>query len=676
MHENPPDQFVRLGILPCLILVASPALTHADPVTGWVSVFDPQNNSPRFVGTTASTNSPVTTDADQDSIAANFTPVSLANGDFITLTGSVSFDAPLASTQFRIGLFNGDDPVTQDDGTGFPGIFAEAPAATASSIKAGDGTSSDHPFNSTTATILGSIPGAGFTVPANTPVDFTLTVTRSGDKLDIDANFTDGGAYNQSASLTDQTVAYYTYNCVAFLMGGGLNASQGGFSNIELTTGTVENPDAVVGWVSLFDPQGNTPRFVGGSETTNSPVTTDADQDSIAANFTRVDLADNEFIQVTGSVSFSFQSGTSGLASGQFRVGLFNGPPVVQDSGSGYTGFFVGVPTGGSTSSAWFGNGTYSDHPFSTSAGYATTIGDIPAPGTVVGPAVPLAFTMTLTRFGSELELSAGFTATGFSTSAKIPAVNVAGMGFSYDTVAFLMGGAVNGSQAGFSNIEVTTGIVPPDPDIDYGTRILGIDFNRDDALGSPEPVALPDRLRVSPPRTNNAASYTKTIGARQVDHLATRRRQFEFRGANGDSSRAIPGGDTSLSFLVADFIATREGALDIGITDLPAGNYIFRSYHLDTFTGSGLGFAQGSSTTTPNTIEARIGGVLQGSRPTHRPRLRRPEHHLHQRRPDPHPRLHLHATTARSPLTISLTRHRDQRRGHLSSSSTASNSS
>jgi hypothetical protein len=65
---------------------------------------------------------------------------------------------------------------------------------------------------------------------------------------------------------------------------------------------------------------------------------------------------------------------------------------------------------------------------------------------------------------------------------------------------------------------------------------------------------------------------------------------------------------------LVADFIATRKRALDIEITGLPAGTYLFRSWHLDPFTSTNLGFAQGSSPTTPNLIEARLGGVVQDS--------------------------------------------------------------
>ena len=110
------------------------------------------------------------------------------------------------------------------------------------------------------------------------------------------------------------------------------------------------------------------------------------------------------------------------------------------------------------------------------------------------------------------------------------------------------------------------------------GPQVLGIDFNRNDSLGSPSQ----SQFRIvagSATQGNNTASYTKTIGARQVTISQPNRTPFEFRGANGDSSRAIPGGDTSLSFLVSDFIATREGAIDIEITDLAAGDYTPRHY-------------------------------------------------------------------------------------------------
>jgi hypothetical protein len=153
----------------------------------------------------------------------------------------------------------------------------------------------------------------------------------------------------------------------------------------------------------------------------------------------------------------------------------------------------------------------------------------------------------------------------------------------------------------------------PPPPPLAAGPLLLGIDFNRNDALGSPS-QSLFRTVSGSTTQAANSSSYTKRVGTHQIGISQPGGTPFEFRGANGDGSRATPGGDTSRSFLVSDFIATRQGGIDIEITNLAAGNYVFRSYHLDTFTGSTLGFAQGSGTTTPNMIEARIGGVLKAS--------------------------------------------------------------
>ena len=152
----------------------------------------------------------------------------------------------------------------------------------------------------------------------------------------------------------------------------------------------------------------------------------------------------------------------------------------------------------------------------------------------------------------------------------------------------------------------------PPSPP-NTGPRVFGIDFNRNDSLGSPSQSGF-RVISGSTTQSNNATSYAKTIGAHQVTVSQPDGVLFEFRGANNDSTRAIPGGDTSRSFLVADFITTRKGAIDISVTNLPAGNYFFRSFHLDTFTSTNLGFAQGATTTTPNHIEARLGGVAQAS--------------------------------------------------------------
>lgn len=145
-------------------------------------------------------------------------------------------------------------------------------------------------------------------------------------------------------------------------------------------------------------------------------------------------------------------------------------------------------------------------------------------------------------------------------------------------------------------------------------TRVLGVDFNRNDVLGSPSQSGLRVMAGSGVDQEANSSSYTKTIGGHEVVILQPGGAKFEFRGANGDGSRAIPGGDTSLSFLVSDFIATRKGAIDLQVSGLAAGDYLVRSWHLDSFTGTALGFAQGASNVSPNLIEARVGGVVQDS--------------------------------------------------------------
>ena len=202
------------------------------PATGWVTIFGDAG----FSGGSAATASPVTTDADADAIAANFAPVTLADGDFIRLTGSVTFNAPLTGDNFRIGLFDGDNPVTAGDGTGYVGIWARPRPPLRHQHRCGQRHRQQPSLRERGAsTTLGPVPAAAATVPANTPVEFTLMIARNGGNLDIRARFTDGASYNPSQNLLNLAVADFTYDSVAFLMTGNLNATQGSFSNIGIT---------------------------------------------------------------------------------------------------------------------------------------------------------------------------------------------------------------------------------------------------------------------------------------------------------------------------------------------------------------------------------------------------------------------------------------------------------
>lgn len=156
---------------------------------------------------------------------------------------------------------------------------------------------------------------------------------------------------------------------------------------------------------------------------------------------------------------------------------------------------------------------------------------------------------------------------------------------------------------------EIASGTDPNDAESALEDHLFAIDFNRSDSFGSPS-QSLFRIVAGSGTQDDNESSYTKTIGSFEVTVSRPDQENFEFRGANGDPSRAIPGGDISRSFLVSDLIATRGGEIEVSINGLPAGVYVFRSYHLEPFTGPTLGFAQGGAASTPNVIEARYGAL------------------------------------------------------------------
>lgn len=479
-----------------LLLFGSAAFVAGAPVIDWVSIFDPQNNTPRFVGGTAATDSPVTTHADQDSIAANFPAVTLADGDSIELSGTVSVDVSLAGGKFRVGLFSGP-LVAQDVGNPYVGLYSEAPTGSATGLKYGNGTHPDHAFGSGMVVSSNFLPG-GSGVAANTPITFSLIITRDGNTLDVTSSYTTNGGYNRSGSVDNLPILNtapgftYTFNTAGFLFGGSMNGNRASFSSIALRLNGAGDPDT--------DEDGMPDSY----ETSYglNPAVDDADDNLDNDGLTNIEeYRGADGAPGTGDETFPNDPDSDG-------DGLNDGPEL--------------------------------------------TLGTNPLDADSDGDSLP-------------------------------------------------------------DGLEVALGTDPTDASSNLGKHLLGIDFNRNDALGSPSQ----SHFRViagSTVQGANAASYTKTIGARQVTISQPQGTAFDFRGANTDSSRAIPGGDTSLSFLVADFIATREGAIDIGITDLPAGEYFFRSWHLDTFTGAALGFAQGATTTTPNTIEARVGGIVQDS--------------------------------------------------------------
>lgn len=140
---------------------------------------------------------------------------------------------------------------------------------------------------------------------------------------------------------------------------------------------------------------------------------------------------------------------------------------------------------------------------------------------------------------------------------------------------------------------------------------LIAIDFNKTNSPASPV-QAMFRSVRGSSSASQNSTNITKQVGSHTVRLSKTSTLGFDFQGANGVTNRVIPGGSTSLSFLVADFIGARDGTINIGISNLVSGTYLFRSYHLDTLNASNLGYAQGNASTNRNTLRAHVGGVLQ----------------------------------------------------------------
>ena len=565
---------------------------HKDPspVSGWLTI----EGDAVFAGQTAAGGSPSITDAGQDSIAAGFPRIELADGEFIRLTGSVTLDVPLAAGNLRIGLFDGAAPVTTGVGGGFSGIWAGAPGTASDVIASGNGTGTQ-PFIASTS--LGQVPAAS-TVPAQTPIQFSLMLSRNSGKLDIAASFTDGSAYRASQNLLNLTAAGFAFDRAAFRIAG---PAQAAFSDVRLTTGPVlpspgdpDDPPPALGSITYVDASegssGNTFK-TGGTASDTSWVGPDTASTNNTQWNKRLGVEGNGGNLFQGILSTNtlpeINTRITGLPNGTYAIWAFYWDQVIDDA-QNWT-LSAGLAPGALT--------TYS------------------SPGE---PAVPGATTAGVSYAGSltftnPVAVQAGWNGTDYLRHL---------FGINLGQVTVTNGSAVNvyldhfntsgaGRRAWYDGVGYQP--VNATPAATY-SRVLGIDFNRDDAPGSPSQSGFRVISGSAANQAANVASYTKKIGPHEVTVSQPVGSPFEFRGANTDSTRAIPGGDISMPFLVSDFITTRQGSIDIGVNGLAAGDYRFRSRHLDTFTGSALGFAQGTTSTTPNLIEARINGLVRAS--------------------------------------------------------------
>ena len=506
------------------LLVVITGLAKGEPVTKWVAT----NGDTGFSGGSAATNSPITTDADAETVVGSVPAVMLTIGDTIVLSGLVTITGnagAMPGNQFRWGVFNAPGVPVTGVGSNYVGVWATAPAAGPATLVTANGSTANPFSGSASTTIASARDPEGDTSQFGSALTFGLTITRlNATEISIAATLSNGGALliQGPATAAPASPSSFTYDSVGFLLGGTLNASSASFSMVEVTQST---------------PQ------------------TDADSDGMPDDYEDANGLDKAFDDALLDLDGDTVS----------NIAEYRGPD--------------GIP----------GNGD------------ETNPNDDDSDDDLVLDGVELANGTNPNNADSDSDgLNDNIeTNTGNFVSATETGTNPLSADSDGD-------GIPDGS-------EVAIGTDPNNADSNFGERLLGIDFNRNDVLGSPSQ----SHLRVISGSNNaedNSATYIKKIGTQQISITRPGEDPFEFRGANSDSSRTIPGGDTSRSFLVADFIATREGAMTVSMSGLPAGDYLWKSYHLDSFTGANLGFAQGSTTTTPNTIEARIGGALKGS--------------------------------------------------------------
>jgi len=507
-----------------LLFLALIPFAKGAPVTNWVAT----NGDAGFSGGSATTNSPITTDSDAETIVGSFPAVVLAIGDSIELSGSVTITGntgTIPGNQFRWGIFDAPGVPATGVGGDYVGVWAISPKGGTAALVTANG-STANPFSGAASTAIvragdpeGDAPqfGNGFT--------FGLTITRlDATQISIAATLSDAGglAIQWPATTTSASPRSFTYDSVGFLLGGTLNATSASFAMIEVTTSAPPSDTDNDGMPDDYED-------ANGLDKNRDDSALDLDGDNVS------------------------------------NIAEFRGPD--------------GIP----------GNGDETDPD------------DSDSDDDLVDDGIELANGTNSNLADSDSDGLNDNVET--NTGTFVSATNTGTTPLSSDSDG---DGIPDGAEVGI-------GTDPNDPDSNFGQRLLGIDFNRSDALGSPSQSYL-RVISGSIIQEDNSAAYTKKIGNYQIIVAQPDGTAFEFRGANGETGRAIPGGDISRSFLVADFVATREGLMTVSISGLPAGEYLWKSCHLDPITSANLGFAQGSNPITPNVIEARIGGILKGT--------------------------------------------------------------
>ena len=229
---------VKLSLIPFLSLGIA-TFAPAASVINWVAT----NGDTGFSGGSEATNSPVTTDADAETLVESFPAVTLSVGQVLVLTGSVNItgnSGAIGGNQIRWGMFDAPGTPATGVGSGYVGVWATAPngAATANTVTANGSTT--NPFSGSASTVVGSASDiGGNSSQFGTDLEFSLSITRlDATQISIAAEWTDNAnvLVEWAPTSAPASPGDFTYDSVGILLGGTVNATQASFSNIEVTT--------------------------------------------------------------------------------------------------------------------------------------------------------------------------------------------------------------------------------------------------------------------------------------------------------------------------------------------------------------------------------------------------------------------------------------------------------
>lgn len=226
--------------------------SSATPVTDWsiglnnsgvVSLSNAETSSPTLGDNTAD-------DADNTSIYAAFSSVTLAIGEKLTLSGSMQFStsagaAPSAlANEVRVGIFdhNGASGLT-----GWLGYYASNPSgATGAGVRRRI-TSSAGYYSQTGTTLVGTnyVADTSKTFQDAT-YDFSLSLERTDAAILVVFTLDNDQGYSLVPNTTvDSTPNTFTFDRVGFLSGGNLNADQVQFNNLDVSVAPVPEPSTL-----------------------------------------------------------------------------------------------------------------------------------------------------------------------------------------------------------------------------------------------------------------------------------------------------------------------------------------------------------------------------------------------------------------------------------------------